>query len=655
MQRARQNVLVTQLEEPSSTVSGTASQLLRLLAAEAPVHELAALHDDPAEAGADTAADVAVALQVRGVLEQRRRRETELGALYETAGDLSSLRDLEKVLQAIVRRARELLGTDAAYLTLIDEDRGDTHMRVTDGIVTEAFKTLRLPMGAGLGGLVAATATPYATADYATDERFAHVIDDLVSGEQLIAILGVPLRLGERVIGVLFAADRHRRSFAREDVALLSSLAAHAAIAMENARLFSAVRDRLADLTRANEIISSHSRVVERAAEMHERLTALLLSGGGMADVAAAVAAVLGAPLLVVDPAGQVVTSAGQADGELAYAELESGDLAAIRERAQRSGRSERVHRGDGSDGGWVTPVIAGPQHLGALVLLRSELAEADLRTLERAAQVTALLLLNARSLAEAEQRVRGELLEDLLAPVQRDRDGLRRRAALLGADLDAEHVVAVARPARVEARPAALAEAVRLVAEHGGIAGVHDGAVVLLLDGSRPGEGPESVAGQVRARLSAAASEPVTVGAAGPASGPAALAAAHADAARCQEVLLALGRVGQSASPSELGVYGLLFRQAGREELRGFVRATLGPVLEHDAARHTELVRTLTAYFACDGNVARTAGALFVHVNTLYQRLDRVSQLLGSSWRQGDPALQLHLAVRIHQVLDQG
>lgn len=63
----------------------------------------------------------------------------------------------------IVHRARRLLATDTAYLTLHDPARGDTYMRVTDGSISAKFRALRLAMGAGLGGLVAQTAVPYST------------------------------------------------------------------------------------------------------------------------------------------------------------------------------------------------------------------------------------------------------------------------------------------------------------------------------------------------------------------------------------------------------------------------------------------------------------------------------------------------------------
>ncbi|MCW2622320.1 MAG: hypothetical protein JWL64_1922, partial [Frankiales bacterium] len=261
--------------EPSAEGSGavvTLVRLLGLLAEEAPLEDFhTALADSAlAPAGDDGSAHelhdaVRAALSVRSLLAARRRREQELSALYETAGDLSSLRDLEAVLQAIVRRARQLIDTDAAYLMLHDEPRQLTYMRVTDGIRTDAFKGVELQLGDGLGGLVAATSQPYATAEYASDLRLQHRIDRVVAGEGLVAILGVPLRRGTNVIGVLFAANRRERPFSRDETVLLTSLADHAAIAIENAALFQEVRDTLDELRRANHLVEQHSEQVERA------------------------------------------------------------------------------------------------------------------------------------------------------------------------------------------------------------------------------------------------------------------------------------------------------------------------------------------------------------------------------------------------------
>ncbi|MCX4870734.1 helix-turn-helix domain-containing protein [Streptomyces sp. NBC_00257] len=71
---------------------------------------------------------------------------------------------------------------------------------------------------------------------------------------------------------------------------------------------------------------------------------------------------------------------------------------------------------------------------------------------------------------------------------------------------------------------------------------------------------------------------------------------------------------------------------------------------MEHDETLGGDLVRTALAYFTCDGNLSRTASALYVHVNTLYQRMERISALLGPQWRHGDHALQVHLALTMRR-----
>src|SRR5690606_28468527 len=196
-----------------------------------------------------------LALRVRTVLRDLQRRESELTALFETANDLTGMRSLDQMLRAIVDRARHLLNTDVAYLTLSDPERGDTYMRVTSGSVSARFQQLRLGHGEGLGGLVAQTALPYVTANYFADTRFQHTehIDAGVREEGLVAILGVPLQLNGRVIGVLFAANRRERPFSHAEVALLSSLATHAAIAIDNANLIDDTRRALAELNTVNQ------------------------------------------------------------------------------------------------------------------------------------------------------------------------------------------------------------------------------------------------------------------------------------------------------------------------------------------------------------------------------------------------------------------
>ncbi|MCX4752363.1 helix-turn-helix domain-containing protein [Kitasatospora purpeofusca] len=654
------------------------------------------------------------ALRVHRTLRQHRRREAELTALFDTAGDLAASRDLDAVLQAIVRRARMLLGTDTAYLTLPDEAAGDTYMRVTDGSVSVLFQTLRLSLGDGLGGLVAQRARPYATPDYRSDDRFHHtdVIDAGVVEEGLVAIIGVPLLLGGRVIGVLFAADRSPRAFSPDEVALLCTLAAHAAIALDTAKALADTRAALAELNSANELIRAHSAAVQRAERGHDRLTDLVLRGAEVPDVAAAVAALLGGGIAVLDAEGEPLAGRAAAPGA---GPAETVAASRAEGRAVRHG------------GAWVCAVLAGQEQLGTLVLRgRPDLDDADRRLFERAGVVTALLLLLRRSVAETENRVRGELLADLLTAPDRDPAGLTARGRRLGVDLGRPHLVLVAEPGRggggggagssgsgaggvgsaagAAGGPAAVRS--RLAGAAGrylfgarGISAEHGGAVVLLVPdgggggaetpaggGGRTGDGdpvgagdpvaaraPLDAAGggagggsttggsagggaagdvaqraaeQAAERLARLAGFPVTVGAGRPAVGPVALAGAYAEGLRCVRALRVLGRDGEGASAGSLGFLGVLLGDG--HDVSGFVGATLGPLLDYDARRGTELVRTLRAYFDCGGSLTRAKDELHVHVNTVVQRLDRVEVLLGRDWNGPERALELQLALRL-------
>ncbi|EOD70384.1 GAF domain-containing protein [Amycolatopsis vancoresmycina DSM 44592] len=123
----------------------------------------------------------------------------------------------------------------------------------------------------------------------------------------------------------------------------------------------------------------------------------------------------------------------------------------------------------------------------------------------------------------------------------------------------------------------------------------------------------------------------------------------AHAEAARCVRALLALGRTGEGAAMAGLGFLGQLL--GDRADLDAFVRQTLGPVLDYDERRGTELVATLRAYFANGAQLARTKDVLHVHVNTVVQRLERVASLLGEDWQAPDRALEIQLALRLHRL----
>ncbi len=311
---------------------------------------------------------------------------------------------------------------------------------------------------------------------------------------------------------------------------------------------------------------------------------------------------------------------------------------------AASSGLGRTVQRGDL----WVASVASGAENLGTLVLRTpDEVSGTDQRILERAALVTALLLLFRRTAAAAEGRVRGELLDDLLTGRDVHSDAMYGRARLLGVDLDAPHILVVARHPAGDPGPrqrTAFWASSDAASRHGLVAARGEETILLL-----PGVHPGAAAQRVAKELGGSLGTPVTAGAAGPVQGPAAVADAYREARRCAEAMLALGRAGEGASCDELGFVGLLIGQD--RDVAGFMESALGPVLAYDRRRGTALVQTLDTYFGVGSSLSRTAERLHIHVNTVTQRLDRVGRLLGDGWQAPERALEIQLALRLNRL----
>ena len=325
------------------------------------------------------------------------------------------------MLRAIVQRARSLLGTDIAYLSLNDPVGGDTYMRVTEGRSSARFQQLRLGMGEGLGGLVAQTARPYVTDDYFKDDRFQHTraIDAGVQDEGLVAILGVPLMLGTQVIGVLFAADRRATGLRPGTGRAARLLRRPAAVAIDTANALAETRSALDRLGAGQRDHPGPQRRDRTRLGRPRPVAELVLRGGGVHDVAAAVSEVLDA----------------------ARSSSPSGGTPMAVEAARADGHA--VRHGDD----WVAAVAAGGELLGALVLRgHPGLDPVDQRTLERAAMVTSLLLLARRSAPRPNSGCAASCWTTCSTPRDRDPRLLRERAARLHADLDGPHVVLAAR-----------------------------------------------------------------------------------------------------------------------------------------------------------------------------------------------------------------
>ena len=369
-----------------------------------------------------------------------------------------------------------------------------------------------------------------------------------------------------------------------------------------------------------------HTAGIERAAAAHDRFAELVLAGGGLDDITAALAELTGGWVVLMDETGRRLSRTGPAPAQLPVLE------------DARRGAGRLVHR----HGMWAVTVKAAHEQLGFLVIGGVEdLDDPDRRTIERAGMVTALLLLFERAATDAEQRMRTDLVSDLVGG-RGDAAVRQARARGQGLDLGEPHVVLVAR-GHAEASRRALVMSAHAAVGETALVGEHDGDVVVLV----PAADAQDCAAVVAARMSRSAE--VTVGAAGPVTSVEDIPAAHADARRTTAALLALGRSGTGGSAQSLGFAGLV---SGSAPVGAYVAHALGPVLDYDRTRGTDLLGTLEAYFAAGGSPRHAATQLHVHVNTVAQRLERIGSLLGTGWQGPEQSLELQLALRLRRLM---
>jgi hypothetical protein len=538
-----------------------------------------------------------------------RRRADELAVLNDLARRLGALHDTREVLDEVARQARRLLGVDVAYIMLLRAQL--LRIEVVDGAMGAAMRGIELESGQGLGGQVLATGRPVASERYLEDTRFPHGegTDAAALSEQLGGILGVPLVVGDDTLGVLLAADRRPRSFGDRDVELLAGLAAHAALALRTADLFDRERAAAAELRSTNETLRAVSESRQRASDLRDVLNDIVIRGEGVAAVVTALERSAGLVVQVRDADGRALAGATPADG------------------------------------GLVVPVDLPNGHGGDLVAApTAEDDEEALRLLRIGATTVAVLLASERSVAEAELRTRGEFIHALLS-THADETSLLRRARALGIDLQAVIAVAV-----VDAEPvgsaSATAFAARLASELGGWSAAHAGQVVVLL--------PSTVdrARETARRLTGQDAATPTTGLAAGVGGPQGIRSAHEEARQTAALLIALDRAGSCSASDELGLYRSLFSSSGRAGLTTFVQSTVGPLLAYDLEHQRDLALTLETYLEQARHHARTCAALHIHPNTLYQRLERVTEVLGPRWKEPDRALELQVALRLHRLL---
>ncbi len=419
---------------------------------------------------------------------------------------------------------------------------------------------------------------------------------------------------------------------AEEQRFLLGVLAQQAGVALANTRLHTRQREYAEQLQVTN-------LALRRTMEIHDTLTQVALQGRGQEGIAQAVHDLTSYPVAIEDRFGNLRAWAGP-DRPESYPK----DTSECRDRLLRRAMAAACPIRDGERLFSVARLDGAA--MGVLVLHDpvGTAEKVERVAIEHATTVLTMELARLQTLAEADARMRGDLVAELVEGA--DLPGALNRAQALGYDLGRPHRVVVVEVVGGQAHDQAdgFFRAVRRAARDsrvGSLLAPRPGEVVILADA-------EASWAKFRAAVLAEwHGADCRIGVGSRRSRLDEFPLSYQEAQLALKMGQAAGGLDQVTRFDDLGVYQVLGTAQNSAAVDRFVHDWLGVLINYDASHGAQLVLTLSEYLECGGNYDATAKALLVHRNTLKYRLRRIREISGHDLGCPDTQFNLQLATR--------
>jgi sugar diacid utilization regulator/putative methionine-R-sulfoxide reductase with GAF domain len=573
----------------------------------------------------------------------------ELSFLVRLAQAAASTQRPDELLELIIREATSAMDTDVCSLYLLSSRGRELLLTATNGLNESMVGKVVMRVGEGITGWVADTRRPAVVADVSKEPHWKWVpgLDE----DRFHSMLSVPIESGPRLVGVLNVQATQKRDFDSGDIDFLRAIAGQVAGILERSELQRAMEVQLAEIQLSHDI--------------HERFTKLSLEGAGIQSILEGVGSLAGGRAALYSADGYRVRGVGEAsDGMPARIHVPSP-------LAQAGAREVRINAGRPARALDLVPVRAGPDVLGLLAVGVDEKtvdSHGRRRALEHGSTVLALELAKERAAAEVERRLRGDLVEEVLAGGLEGDEAERvaRQAERLGHRLPHRAWVVVLEPDddETEAALAARGRQDRLDAVLAGLVRSRlpdaltlvrsASAVFLVPDEIAPDlAAVEKLAGQILAGA-APVMKPgsASVGIGNLASSVGELARSHLEARQALRLTRRAGGRGRVASYRSLGAFRLLLEVQSPEALRRFVDELLGTLLRYAQSRDTPLLETLEALSAARWIRRAAARNLGIHINSMSYRVERIESLTGLQLDDPETRVAISIALRARTML---
>lgn len=432
-------------------------------------------------------------------------------------------------------------------------------------------------------------------------------------------------------------------------------------------------------------IVGEHVALLRRSQEIHQRLLEVVIDGGSWKSIADTAASLIGRPVVLEDSFHEMLTQSehSEADQKLVveFEELRKSLAGGKEKTARTTERYSRtpLRKKEAFPARITVPIIVSRDILGYVSSFEedTELNELDLVALESAATVAAVEMGRELTRMEAETRLRGDFVDDLLGDEFDGGPSMLQRASFLGGDLSRGCMCLIA---DIDAfgdyvRDKALTEPeVQQIKnryfssvkqeilshhEHALLTPKSDNIIAFLppLKDSDKQLMPIVRATALRIRQSCREKLPgitVSIGIGRFHVDPLETRRAYREAQSALQVSQRLGEAGAIATFDDMGVYKLLLGalEEDPEEVRNFYEETIARIEDYDRKHNTDLVGTLETYLNNNLSVAATAEALFTHRHTIRYRLGRINDLTGLDVHRSDDQEKLSFGLKVMRLL---
>ncbi|MCY7302683.1 MAG: GAF domain-containing protein [Thermoleophilia bacterium] len=527
---------------------------------------------------------------------------------------VASTLELDEVLRAVVRLLSDASGVHACFVYLVEDDAlvlraaGDPY----EGLIGK----VSLERGNGLAWWAAERNEPAFIPDnLLADPRVAYVPE--LDEERFQSLLSVPIAARDgTVIGVISAHTEAPHAFTQDEVDFVVTSASLVAAAIENARLYDETRARVEQL----EAITELAEVIAGARTLDELLPEVVARSRGLLRSSTC-------HLYLLAPGSEEFELQASAPASRDSTTRTTLGLAELGPELARGGRRSRV----------AVPLIAGDELLGLLVAEQST-------AVELARAVASQIAVGVKKIQLIESLTEKNLIKDFFEALAAGRDGggIASRAIRLGCDLDRRHVVLAAEPA-----DEALART---------LLGLFPGSLFDRREESLhgllrlPAGGGERATIEIVRRVHADSPGPLSIGLSSACEGLTSFAGGFEEARQALFGTTVLNRVASVVAFEELGAYKYLLRIAADGGVRDATVDAVRRIAEYDCDRGASLLPTLEEFLKRRGSISATSEALFIHANTLRQRLRRIGDLSGIDLRRDD-WLMIEIAVKLVQL----